>query len=47
MKDVNALISFFEFITSFSINREGVDSAIACYIRHLEPKNIDYPLKFL
>ena len=46
IKDSDALESFFESITSFSINSEGVDWTTACYVKHLEPKNIDYPLKF-
>ena len=46
IKDSGALESFFEFITSFSINSERVDWATACYVKHLEPNNIDYPLKF-
>jgi len=37
---------FFEWITSLSINSEGVDCTIACYVKHLEPNNINYPLKF-
>ena len=41
-----ALESFFECITSFSINSEGVDCTTACYVKHLELNNIDYPLKF-
>ena len=48
-KDSDALESFFECITSCSINSEGVDCTTACYLKHLkhlEPKNIDYPLKF-
>ena len=46
IKDSDALESFFEFITSCSINSEGVDCTKACYVKHLEPNNIDYPLKF-
>ena len=42
----DALESFFECITSCSINSEGVDCTTACYVKHLEPNNIDYPLKF-
>ena len=42
----NTLESFFECITSCSINSEGVDCTTACYVKHLEPNNIDYPLKF-
>ena len=47
IKDSDALQSFFECITSCSINSEGLDCTIACYLRHLEPNNINYPLKFL
>ena len=46
IKNSDALESFFECITSCSINSEGVDSTTACYVKHLEPKNIDCPLKF-
>ena len=46
MKESDALESFFECITSFSINSERVDCTTACYMKHLEPKNIDYPLNF-
>ena len=46
IKDSDALESFFECITSCSINSEGVDCTTACYVKHLESKNIDYPLKF-
>ena len=46
IKDSDALESFFECITSCSINSEGVDCTAACYVKHLEPNNIDYPLKF-
>ena len=46
IKDSDALESFFECITSCSINSEGVDCTTACYVKHLEPKNIYYPLKF-
>ena len=46
IKDSDALESFFECITSCSINSEGVDCTTACYVKHLEPINIDYPLKF-
>ena len=45
-KESDALESFFECITSCSINSEGVDCTTACYMQHLEPKNIDYPLNF-
>ena len=47
IKDSDALKNFIELITSCSINSEGVDCTTACYVRHLEPNNIDYPLKFL
>ena len=46
IKDLDALESFFECTTSCSINSEGVDCTTACYMKHLEPKNIDYPLNF-
>ncbi len=46
IKEVDALESFFECITSCSINSGGVDCTTACYTKHLEPKNIDYPLNF-
>jgi len=46
IKDSDALESFFECITSCSINSEGVDCTTGCYVKHLEPNNIDYPLKF-
>ncbi len=46
IKDSDALESFFECITSCSINSEGIDCTTACYVKHLEPINIDYPLKF-
>ena len=44
--DSDALESFFECITFCSINSEKVDCATASYVKHLEPHNIDYPLKF-
>ena len=47
IKDRDALESFFECITSCSINSEGVECTTACYVKHLEKKNIDYPLNFL
>ena len=47
IKNLDALESFFECINSCSINSEGVDCTTACYVKHLEPNNIDYPLKFL
>ena len=46
IKDSDALDSFFDCITSCSINIKGADCTTACYIKHLEPKNIDNPLKF-
>ena len=46
IKDSDALESFFECIIAFSINSEGVDYTTACYVKHLEPNNIDYTLKF-
>ena len=46
IKDSDALESFFECITSCCINSEGVDCTKACYVKHLEPNKIDYPLKF-
>ena len=47
IKNTDALESFFECITSCSINSEGIDCTTACYIKHLEPNNVDFPLKFL
>ena len=47
IKDRDALESFFECITTCSINAEGVDCTTACYTKHLEPKNVNKPLKFL
>ena len=47
IKDTDALDSFFECITSCSINSDGVDCTTACYTKHLEPKNFNYPLKLL
>ena len=47
IKDSDALESFFECITSCSINNEGVDCTTACYTKHLEPNNINFPYKFL
>ena len=46
IKDSDALVSFFEGITSCYINSEAVDCTTSCYVKHLEPNNIDYPLKF-
>ena len=36
IKDSDALESFFECITSYSINSEVVDSTTACYVKHLK-----------
>ena len=36
----------FESITSCSNSNEGFNCTTACYTKHLEPNNIDYPLKF-
>ena len=47
IREVDALESFFECITSCSINAKGVDWTTACYTKHLEPNNVNYPLKFL
>ena len=38
IKDSDALESFFECITSCSINSEGVDCTTAYYVKYLEPK---------
>ena len=38
IKEVDALESFFECVTSCSINSEGVGCTTACYTKHLEPK---------
>ena len=46
IKESQALERFFECITSCSISSKGVDCRRACYLKHLEPCNIDYPLKF-
>ena len=46
IKNLDALESFFEFITFCIINSEGVECTTACYVKHLKPNNIDYPLKF-
>ena len=45
IKASDAFESFFECITP-SINSEAVDCTTSCYLKHLEPNNIDYPLKF-
>ena len=47
IKNSDALESFFEFLTSFSVNNEEVDCTATFYVRHLEPNSIDYPLNFL
>ncbi len=47
IKDIEALESFFECISSCSIDSEGLDCTNACYTKYLEPANINYPLKFL
>ena len=47
IKDSDALESFFECITSCSINSKGVDCTTEYYLKHLEPNNINYPLNFL
>ena len=41
IKDSDALESFFECLTSCSINNEGVDCTTAYYVKHLEPNIID------
>jgi len=46
IRDSVALESFFECVNSCSINSEGVDCTTSCYVKHLEPNNIDFPLKF-
>ena len=38
INDLDALESFFECITSCSINIEGLACTTACYVKHLEPK---------
>ena len=45
IKDSDALESFFECIIFCSINSQGVNCKTACYLKHLKPKNIDYPLE--
>ena len=47
IKDNDAIESFFECINSCSINSEGVDCTTACYLKHLESNNVDFPLQFL
>ncbi len=46
IKDSDALESFFECTTLCSINSEGVNCITVYYVKHLEPSNIDIPLKF-
>ena len=46
IKDSDALESFFECTTSCSRNSEVIDCTTSCYVKHLEPNNIDYHLKF-
>ena len=46
IKGSDAQESFFEYITSCSINSKGVDCTTEGYLKHLEPNNIDYHLKF-
>ena len=46
IKISDALEIFYKYITSCSLNSEGVDCTTACYLKHLEPNNIDFPLKF-
>ena len=46
IKDTDALESFFECITSCSINIEGIECTTACYAKHLESANVNYPLSF-
>ena len=47
IKNTDALESFFECITSCSINSEGIECTTACYTKHLEANNVDFPLKFV
>ena len=47
INNTDALESFFECITSCSINSEGIDCTTSCYAKHLEPNNVDFPLKFI
>ena len=46
IKDSDALKRFFECITSWSINIEGIDCTSACKVKYLETNNINYPLNF-
>ena len=41
IKDSDALESFFECITSCSINSEELDCTTSCYVKYLEPINMD------
>ena len=45
IKDSDALESFFECITSCSINTVGVDCATACYVKNLDQKQYRLPYK--
>ena len=45
IKDSDALKNFFEYITSWSINSEGVDCTTAYYVKHLEKKQYRLPFK--
>ena len=47
IQNKDALESFFECIASCSINSEGIGCSTACYTKHLEPDNVEFPLKFL
>ena len=47
IKDTDALESFFECITSYRFNSEGMDRTTACYTKYLEPNKVNYHLKFL
>ena len=47
IKNKEALESFFECISSCSIDSEGLGCTNACYTKYLEPANVNYPLKFL
>ena len=47
IKDSDALENFFECINSCSINSEGLDCTTSCYLTHLEPHNINYPMTFI
>ena len=45
IKDTDSLESFFECITSWIINSEGLNCTTAWYKKNLEPNNVNYPLK--